>query len=150
MSEAIKLYEDNPEGNLNGVGISLDEGNVPLVQREEGMTKMTDLVSGNPIVQKAFEEAKQHFQEGRVTEYHPREAQEPEPVVEQRTVELTPTTPMKAQGAKEKQATPVEKTGGRKESILKALRDRQAQIKEREKQTPEQKNRERKKGEQTL
>lgn len=150
LSEAIKLYEDNPEGNLNGVGISLDEGNVPLVQREEGMTKMTDLVSGNPIVQKAFEEAKQHFQEGRVTEYHPREAQEFEPVVEQRTVELTPTTPMKAQEATETQAMPVDKTGGRKESILKALRERQAQIKEREKQTPEQKNRERKKGEQTL
>ncbi len=85
-----------------------------------------------------------------MTEYHPREAQEPELVVEQRMVELTPTTPMKAQEATEKQATPVDKTGGRKDSILKALRERQAKIKEREKQTPEQKNRERKKGEQTL
>lgn len=111
---------------------------------------MTDLVSDNPIVQKTFEEAKQHFQEGRVTEYHPREAQEPEPVVEQRTVEFTPTTPMKAQEPTEKQATPVDKTGSRKDSILKALRERQTQIKEREKQTLEQKNRERKKGEQTL
>ncbi len=150
LSEAIKLYEDNPEGNLNGIGISLNEGNLPLVQREEGMTKMTDLVSDNPIVQKTFEEAKQHFQEGRVTEYHPREAQEPEPVVEQRTVELTPTTPMKAQEPTEKQEMPVDKTGSRKDSILKALRERQTQIKEREKQTLEQKNRERKKGDQTL
>ena len=150
MSEAIKLYEDNQEGRLTGIGISLDDGNFPLVQRVEGMTKMTDLVSDNPIVQKAFDEVKQYFQEGRVTEYHPREAQEPEPVVEQRTVELTPTTPMMAQKPTEKQAASVDKTGGRKESVLKALRERQAQIKEREKQAPEQKNRERKKGEQTL
>lgn len=150
LSEAIKLYEDNPEGNLNGIGISLNEGNLPLVQREEGMTKMTDLVSDNPMVQKAYEEAKQHFQGGHVTEYHPREAQKPEPVVEQRTVELTPATPMKAQEPREKQEMPVDKTGGRKDSILKALRERQTQIKEREKQTPEQKNRERKKGERTL
>ena len=150
LSEAIKLYEDNPEGNLNGIGISLDEGSLPLVQREEGMTKMTDLVSDNPIVQKAFEEAKQHFQEGSVTEYHPREAQEHEPVVDQRTVEHTPATPVSAQEQTEKQEMPVDKTGSRKDSILKALRERQAQIKEREKQPLEQKNRERKKGEQTL
>lgn len=150
LSEAIKLYEDNPEGNLNGIGISLNEGSLPLVQREEGMTKMSDLVSDNPTVQKAFEEAKQHFQEGSVTEYHPRKAQEHEPVVDQRTVEHTPATPVRAQEQTEKQEMPVDKTGSRKDSILKALRERQAQIKEREKQPLEQKKRERKKGEQTL
>lgn len=147
LAEALKLYEEDQEEKLAGVGISLDDGIYTLVQREEGMTKMTVLVSDNPIVQKAFEEVKQHFHEGRETEYHPRETQELEPVVEQRAVE---TIPSHAQEPAEKQAVSAEKTGGRKDSILKALRERQAQIKEREKQTPEQKNRERKKGEQTL
>lgn len=150
LSEAIRLYENNPNEIFSGIGISLDDGNFPLVQREEGMTKMTDLVSDNPIVQKAFDEVKQYFHEGHVTEYHPREAQEPELVVEQWTVELAPTTSMMAQEPTGKEAASVEKAGGRKESVLKALRERQAQIKEREKQAPEQKNRERKKGEQTL
>ena len=147
LAEALKLYEEDREGKLTGVGISSDEGVFPLVQREEGMTKMTDLVSDNPIVQKAFDEVKQHFHEERETEYRPREAQEPEPVVEQRAVESIPS---QAQESAEKRAVSVDKTGGRKDSILKALRERQAQIKEREKQAPEQKNRERKKGEQTL
>ncbi len=147
LDAALKLYDEDQEGKLTGLGISLDDGNYPLVQRGEGMTKMTDLVSNNPIVQKAFEEVKQHFHEVRETEYHPREAQEHEPVVEQRTVE---TIPPHTQEPAEKLAMSSYKTGGRKDSILKALRERQAQIKEREKQAPEQKNRERKKGEQTL
>ena len=146
LAEAVKLYQGNPEGRLKGIGIALDEGNIPIVQREEGMTKMTDLTetqSENPLVQKAFEEAKQYFTEGRATAYQPRESQDTAPVVEQKVVETAPTIPTK-------ETAPADRTGGKKESILKALRERQMQIKEREKQAPEQKTRERKKGEQTL
>lgn len=150
LAEAVKLFEDDQEGKLTGIGIAIGEGSIPLVQREEGVTKMTDLVSDNPIVQQAFEEVKQCLQAGRETEYHPREAQEHEPLVEQRAVESTPALQEADLKPEEKHDTPINKTASRKESILNALRERQAQIKEREKQAPEQKNRERKKGEQAL
>lgn len=150
LAEAVKLFEDDQEGKLTGIGIAIDEGSIPLVQREEGMTKMADLVSDNPIVQQAFEEVKQCLQAGRETEYHPREAQEHEPLVEQRAVGSTPAVQEADLKPEEKHDTPINKTASRKESILNALRERQAQIKEREKQAPEQKNRERKKGEQAL
>ena len=150
LAEAVKLFEDDQEGKLTGIGIAIDEGSIPLVQREEGMTKMADLVSDNPIVQQAFEEVKQCLQAGRETEYHPREAQEHELLVEQRAVGSTPAVQEADLKPEEKHDTPINKTASRKESILNALRERQAQIKEREKQAPEQKNRERKKGEQAL
>lgn len=146
LAEAVELFRDNPEGRLKGIGIALTEGNIPIVQREEGMTKMTDLSetqSKNPLVQKAFEEVKQYFPEGSVTEHQPREAQDTAQVLEQRAVETAPTTPTN-------ETAPADRTVGKKESILKALRKRQTQIKEREKQKPEQKTHERKKGEQTL
>ena len=74
VAEAVKLLLDDQEGKLAGIGISLNEGVFTLAQREKGMTKMTDLISDNPIVQQAFEEVKQYLQTGRETEYHPREA----------------------------------------------------------------------------
>ena len=40
--------------------------------------------------------------------------------------------------------------GGKKESVLKALRERQAKLQEKEKQVPEQKTQNRKKGEQSI
>lgn len=150
VAEAVKLLLNDQEGKLVGIGISLDEGAFTLAQREKDLTKMTDLISDNPIVQQAFEEVKQCLQAGRETEYHPREAQEHEPVVEQRAVESTPAVQVADIKPEEKHETPINKTASRKESILNALRERQAQLKEREKQAPEQKNRERKKGEQTL
>ena len=146
----MKLFEDDQEGKLTGIGIAIGEGSIPLVQREEGMTKMTDLVSDNPMVQQAFEEAKQHFQEGCEMEYHPRDTQELDPVVEQRPVELAPPMPIADLKADIKRDIPGSKTGSKKESILNALRERQARVKEREKLTTEQKNHERKKGEHTL
>ena len=150
LAEAVKLFEDDQEGKLTGIGIAIDEGSIPLVHREEGMTKMTDLVSDNPMVQQAFEEAKQHFREGCEMEYHPRDTQELDPVVEQRPVELAPPMPIADLKADIKRDIPGSKTGSKKESILNALRERQARVKEREKLTTEQKNHERKKGEHTL
>ena len=150
LAEAVKLFEDDQEGKLTGIGIAIGEGSIPLVQREEGMTKMTDLVSDNPMVQQAFEEAKQHFREGCEMEYHPRDTQELDPVVEQRPVELAPPMPIADLKADIKRDIPGSKTGSKKESILNALRERQARVKEREKLTTEQKNHEMKKGEHTL
>ena len=54
----------------------------------------------------------------------------------------------KISDAPEKRSNEV--TGGRRESVLKALRERQAQIKERDKNTQDQKKHDRKKGEQSL
>lgn len=150
LAEAVKLFEDDQEGKLTGIGIAIGEGSIPLVHREKGMTKMTDLVSDNPMVQQAFEAAKQHFQEGCEMEYHPRDTQELDPVVEQRPVELAPPMPIADLKADIKRDRPGSKTGSKKESILNALRERQARVKEREKLTTEQKNHERKKGEHTL
>ena len=150
LAEAVKLFEDDQEGKLTGIGIAIGEGSIPLVHREKGMTKMTDLVSDNPMVQQAFEAAKQHFQEGCEMEYHPRDTQELDPVVEQRPVELAPPMPIADLKADIKRDIPGSKTGSKKESILNALRERQARVKEREKLTTEQKNHERKKGEHTL
>ena len=150
LAEAVKLFEDDQEGKLTGIGIAIGEGSIPLVHREKGMTKMTDLVSDNPMVQQAFEAAKQHFQEGCEMEYHPRDTQELDPVVEQRPVELAPPMPIADLKADIKRDIPGSKTGSKKESILNALRERQARVKEREKLTTEQKNHEMKKGEHTL
>lgn len=150
LAEAVKLFEDDQEGKLTGIGIAIGEGSIPLVHREKGMTKMTDLVSDNPMVQQAFEAAKQHFQEGCEMEYHPRDTQELDPVVEQRPVELAPPMPIADLKADIKRDIPGSKTGSKKESILNALRERQARVKEREKLTTEHKNHERKKGEHTL
>lgn len=49
VAEAVKLLLNDQEGKLVGIGISLDEGAFTLAQREKDMTKMTDLISDNPI-----------------------------------------------------------------------------------------------------
>ena len=78
----------------------------------------------------------------RETEYQPREAQETAPVVEQKNVEEAAVTDDKRPPEPaEKRAETVEKASdskslSRKESVMKALRERQAQIKDREKQLP--------------
>ena len=95
----------------------------------------------SPLVQQAVEEVKRYFPDARETEYQPREEQAPEPVVEQTSMETNPVKEEHKQPeTAEKRAVSAEKpggeqqTGGRKESVLKALRERQAKVKEREKE----------------
>lgn len=166
FAEAAKIYEAIPGERMNGIkgiGFNLDDGSdyagsYPLVEGGKVVTEMIGLVPyyrDHPLVQEAVEEAKQYYPADiRETDYQPRESQETAPVVEEKPSEV-PTPAVEKKEASERPARPTEKasdgrTGGRKESVLKALRERQAQIKERENQAPEQKNKSRKKGEQSL
>lgn len=166
FAEAVKIYETIPDERRNGIkgiGFNLDDGSdyagsYPLVEGGKVVTEMIGLVPycrNHPLVQEAVEEAKQYYPAtSKETTYQPREAQEAEPVVEENTTEVSAPAQEKRELA-EKPAKPAEKasdgrTGSKKESVLNALRERQAQIKEREKQAPEQKNMNRKKGEQSL
>ena len=108
------------------------------------------------MVQQAVEEIKKYYPDARETEYQPREAEEIAPAVTQTSVEAAPVEKAeqlakqseKISDAPERHGNEV--TGGRRESVLKALRERQAQIKERDKNTQDQKKHDRKKGEQSL
>ena len=166
FEEAVKIYESIPGERMNGIkgiGFNLDDGSdyaggYALVEGGKVVTEMIGLVPyyrDHPLVQKAVEEAKQYYPaDSRETEYEPREATDTTPAVEQKTVDAS-------RPANEKQE-PVERAvrptaeitgrhgGGKKESVLKALRERQAKLQEKEKQVPEQKTQNRKKGEQSI
>ena len=167
LAEAVKLYEQIPADRMNGIkgiGFNLHDGSdyagaYPLMQGGKVATEMIDLVEhykNSPLVQQAVEDIKQYYPDVRETEYQPREAEENAPAVTQTSVEAAPAEKTEASvkplekvsDAPEKKGNEV--TSGRRESVLKALRQRQAQIKEREKNAPEQKNHDRKKGEQSL
>ena len=154
LQEAVKLYEAIPADRMNGgkgIGFNLNDssdysGGYPLVQGGKVATDAIDLVDHyreSPLVQQAVEEAKRYFPDARETEYQPREEQALEPVVEQKSTETNPVKEEHKQPeTAEKRAVLVEKpsreqqTGSRKESVLKALRERQAKVKEREKEKP--------------
>ena len=167
LAEAVKLYEQIPADRMNGIkgiGFNLHDGSdyagaYPLMLGGKVATEMIDLVEhykNSPLVQQAVEDIKQYYPDVRETEYQPREAEENAPAVTQTSVEAAPAEkteasvkpPEKVSDAPEKKGNEV--TSGRRGSVLKALRERQAQIKEREKNAPEQKNHDRKKGEQSL
>lgn len=154
LEDAMRLYEQIPSDRMNGgkgIGFNLDDGSdyagsYPLVQGGKVATDMIDLVEhykNSPLVQQAVEEAKRYYPDMRETEYQPREAQETAPVVEQKNVEeATITDDKRAPEPAERRSETVEKgtegkSASRKESVLKALRERQAQIKEREKTLPQ-------------
>ena len=153
LEEAMRLYEKIPSDRMNGgkgIGFNLDDGSdyaggYPLVQGGKVATDMIDLVEhyrNHPLVQQAVEDAKRYYPDARETEYQPREAQETAPVVEQKNVEEAAVTDDKrSPEPAEKRADTAEKTpegkpASREESVLKALRERQSQIKDREKQLP--------------
>ena len=167
LAEAVKLYEKIPADRMNGVkgiGFNLDDGSdyagaYLLMEGGKVVTEMIDLVEhykNSPLVQQAVEEIKKYYPDTRETEYQPREVEETAPAGTQTSVEAAPVEKIeqpekhseKISDAPEKRSNEV--TGGRRESVLKALRERQAQIKERDKNTQDQKKHDRKKGEQSL
>lgn len=167
IAEAVQIYEQIPADRMNGIkgiGFNLDDGSdyagaYPLMEGGKVASEMIDLVEhykNSPLVQQAVAEIQQYYPDARETEYQPREAEETAPAVTQISVEAAPVEKTeqavkqseKVSDAPEKNGNEV--AGGRRESVLKALRERQAQIKEREKNAPEQKNHDRKKGEQSL
>ncbi len=153
LEEAKQFYDQIPSDRMNGgkgIGFNLDDGSdyaggYPLVQGGKVATEMIDMVEHyreSSLVQQAVADVKRYYPDVRETEYQPREAQESAPVVEQKNVEEAAVTDdKKALEPAEKRSETAEKTSegkfiNRKESVLKALRERQAQIKEREKQLP--------------
>ena len=167
LAEAVKLYEQIPADRMNGIkgiGFNLDDGSdyagaYPLMEGGKVESEMIDLVEhykNSPLVQQAVAEIKQYYPDARETEYQPREAEETAPAVTQKSIEIAPAEKTE-QGVKSSEKVSEaperhgnEAAGGRRESVLKALRERQAQIKEREKNAPKQKQHDRKKGEQSL
>ncbi|MSS13813.1 DUF3849 domain-containing protein [Porcincola intestinalis] len=167
LAEAVKLYGQIPAERMNGtesIGFHLDDGSdhagtYPLMEGGKVVTEMIDLVGhfkNSPLVQKAVEDIRQYYPDMRETEYQPRETEETAPAVTQTSAGIIPVE--RAEGTVNllEKATDVpekhgnEVTGGRRESVLKALRERKAQIKEREKNVPVQKDNDRKKGEPSL
>lgn len=178
LQEAMELYKQIPADRMHGIkgiGFNLDDGSdyagaYPLMQGGKVVTEMIDLVDhykNSPLVQQAVEEIKQYYPDMKATEYQPREANESAPVVTQVGVEAhtavtevtqpEPAPPEKTVTVKQMEQTKDtdekggdDRGGGRRASVLKALRERQAQVKEQEKKAPEQRKHNRKKGEQSL
>lgn len=169
FAEAVKLYGSIPEDRSNGIkgiGFLLDDGSdydgsYPLVEGGKVVTEKIGLVpyySSHPLVQEAVKEAKQYFPlDVREAGYQPREAQKEASVTVEKTVDAEAPSQEKREEpdradsiAKLTEQRSDVRTSGKKESVLKALRERQAQAKEREKQAPEQKDKNHKKGEQSL
>ena len=161
LAEAVEVYREMAQqGNSQlGIGFNLNDGSEyagahQLMRDGKVVSEMItheEYYKDSPLVLQALSDIHQYFPDERQTEYQPREAQEPEPVVEQRTAEPGPVTQQTAPEASEKTEKAPEQGSERKTSVLKALRERQAKIKAQERQEPtKQKTQERKKGEQSL
>ena len=155
LEEAIELYNtmpSNPDNGIKGIGINLNDGSsfsgmYPLFQEGKGVSEMGALgeyCMHSPLVQQAYQEVTQRLGDQQVqSTVQKSEQREPEQIGEK-----TDTINPKQLPTTEKQTTV--RPGGRKESILNALRERQTKIKDREQQERGQKKQEKKKGDISL
>lgn len=133
LQEAIALYEQMPDSN-KGIGFALTGDSKSYKLMSEG-TVNHDVIEDNPhlkenpLVQKAFSE---------IEEY--KASQVVEPSKEEETVETK----------SQKKAVQKEPGNDRKESVVQALRDRQARLKEQETEKPKQKTQTHQKGDHEL
>lgn len=171
LQEAYELYEKIPPERINGVkgiGFCLEDGSIydGLFELMSGGTVIKDVINEiphykeSPLVQKAIADLEKILSENREREVAPEvkepESEQPEKAsivkdkagmeASSETVLIPEQTPGKAP---ETHSTAPEGTG-RKQSVLKALRERQAKLKSQEQKGTEQKPQERKKGEQEL
>ena len=156
LQEAIELYEKIPADRLNaikGIGFNLQDGSeysgeYALMEGGKVVTEMIGLVQHyreSPLVQQAIAEIRKFYPD--MSDEVPKEVPEAEQEQKDRGTEAVPDTLTAKQPEKES----TEHTGsGRKESVLKALKERQAQIKERDRKSQEHKKQDRKKGEPSL
>lgn len=139
LEEALRIYETIPANRMNGikgVGFELHDGSdydgpydlmrMGTVDREG--INMIQYYKDSPLVQKAMDDVEKYFAE----------KQE-----KSRTEEKTAESKMIS---KEQTGQPK----GKKQSVLQALRERQAKIKEQEQNSAKEKTKARKKGEVTL
>ena len=139
LEEALRIYETIPAERMNGikgVGFELHDGSdydgpydlmrMGTVDREG--INMIQHYKDSPLVQKAMDDVEKYFAEKQ------EKSRTEEKIVESKRI-------------------PKEQPGqikGKKESVLQALRERQAKIKEQEQNNAKEKTKARKKGEVTL
>ncbi len=150
LEEALKIYETIPEERMHGIkgiGFTLHDGSIyddmeyELMAVDEIRDDMFDLVpyyKENPLVQKAVADVKAYLNAKKEKE------------AEISTISEGVEPEMTEQSKPEKEKEIPEKAGSKKESVLKALRERQAKIKAQEQEKPAEKSHSKKKGEQEL
>ena len=157
LEEALRKYDEIPADRMNGVkgiGFCLEDGSMydgdyELMSAGTISKDLIDLVphyKESPLVQQAITDLEKLLS-ARQQEMVPGQPQEnnvaesvQEPLKQpEKTPEKTP-----------EKDNPIAEGTGRKQSVLKALRERQAKLKEQEQKNTEQKAQNRKKGEQEL
>lgn len=171
LQEAYELYEKIPPERINGVkgiGFRLEDGSIydGLFELMSGGTVIKDVINEiphykeSPLVQKAIADLEKILSENREKEVAPEagkqeseQTEKPSIVKDKAGMEASSETVLMPEQTPEKvleaHSTVPEGTG-RKQSVLKALRERQAKLKSQEQKGTEQKSQERKKGEQEL
>lgn len=139
LEEAMKLYEQIPAERMNGIkGIGFQlydrnvwQGEIQLMSAGKVDTEMIGLAEqyrNSAVIQQAVSEILKHYPD-----------QNEELKTQKDTEKTVLRPPLQGNGASSK-----------KESVLKALRERQSKLKNPEKTSPEQKKQEQKKGELSL
>lgn len=168
LQEAYALYEKIPPERINGVkgiGFRLEDGSIydGLFELMSGGTVIKDVINEiphykeSPLVQKAIADmeailADHGIQKAVEPEKEPAQAADRAVQEDGRREKTTGSREEKMPETAPKVSNPAKEPGtGRKDSVLKALRERQAKLKaqEQEKQ-PKDKTQSRKKGEQDL
>ncbi len=171
LEEAVKKYEEIPADRINGIkgiGFRLEDGSIydgdyELMSGGEILREAIDLVphyKESPLVQKAIADLEKILSEKREREtaskVQKQENEQPEkPSIgkDMAGIEGARETDLKPEKTPEKAPethSSVPEGTGRKQSVLKALRERQAKLKAQEQKGTEQKPQKRKKGEQEL
>lgn len=139
LEEAMKLYEQIPAERMNGIkgiGFQLYDGNewqgefhvMSAGRVDTELIGLAENYRNSALIQQTLAEILEHYPDREESLHARRGAVEAEPMLPSNEKDI----------------------GSKKESVLKALRERQSKIKEQEKKSPEQKKQNRKKGEQSL
>ena len=171
LEEAVKKYEEIPADRINGIkgiGFRLEDGSIydgdyELMSGGEILRETIDLVSHykeSPLVQKAIADLEKIFSEKKeqeaAMEAEKQQIEQPgkPPIAKDKAgMEVAGEADLKPEKTPEKAPEmngSVPEGTGRKQSVLKALRERQAKLKAQEQKETEQKPQRRKKGEQEL
>lgn len=176
LEEAVRKYNEIPADRMNGVkgiGFRLEDGSMydgdyELMSAGTISKDLIDLVphyKESPLVQQAITDLEKLLSVGQreIVQRQPQEKQEDNaeksvqepPLSEGKdnkadTVQETAPEPLKQSEKTPEKDNPIAEGSGRKQSVLKALRERQAKLKEQEQKNTEQKTQGHKKGDQEL
>lgn len=164
LQEAAELYQKIPSDRMNGlkeIGFRLEDGsiydgNFGLMTAGKMQTEFINEIPqyrDSPLVQKAIADMEGILSEWREAEQQkevPEDTRRKEGAEQPEQTEKADLKPLKQPEKTPEKDNSVPEGTGRKQSILKALRERQAKLKEQEQKNTEQKTQNRKKGEQEL